>query len=75
MSVLFLHVHVVADLAGLLGAARAELKSALEAQHATQDLAIKLAVLEAKQAMQAEIGALQVERQGLLSRILHLQAQ
>ena len=65
----------IAELTCLLGAAHAELKSALEAQHATQDLAIKLAVLEAKQAMQAEIGALQLERQGLWSRILHLQAQ
>ena len=57
----------------MLGAARAELKSALEAQHATQDLGIKLAVLEAKLEMQATIGALQAERQSLWARIKALE--
>ena len=52
----------IAELHGLLGAARAELKAVVDAQQAAQDTRIKLAVLEAKLEMQASLGALQAER-------------
>ena len=55
----------IAELHGLVGAARAELKAAVDAQQAAQDTGIKLVVLEANLEMQAILGALQAERQSL----------
>ena len=52
----------VAELHGLLSAARAELKAVVDAQQAAQDTSIKFVVLEAKLEMQATLGALQAER-------------
>ena len=61
----------IAELSLQLGEARAQLASAAE----LREMAVKNAALEAKQAMQADTGALYVERQLLRERIRQLEAQ